>query len=328
MEPSFHFSCPGPRIAGVVTALVTPLTPTGACDHDGLGKLIERQVAAGVDAVFVLGSVGEGPLVTDEVYQQVAHRAASCVAGRCRLLGGASDNSVDRCLARLDVLARCGVEAGVVTLPFYGWPGRVSDSIEFFATLAPRSPIPIVAYNLPKAVGWQMPVEALEELFQIPNLVCLKDTHGDFDKMAALAASPKRPAHFAYLPGNSLFAARLIRQGADGVVSTPSNLFPEIFVDLWRRCQAQQWEQVAQMDRELLPVIIGLLDLLPTGAASIKGLLELRGICRRHTIRPWPEAGEAELRVMGEALAKVEAAIAAFAHRPPSAANSAGENRE
>lgn len=328
MKPDSHSLGHSSRIAGVVTALVTPLTPTGACDHGGLEKLIERQVAAGVDAVFVLGSVGEGPLVTDEVYQQVARRAASSLAGRCHLLGGASDNSVDRCLARLDVLARCGVDAGVVTLPFYGWPGRVADSIGFFATLAPRSPIPIVAYNLPKAVGWQMPVEALEELFQIPNLVCLKDTHGDFDKMAALAASPKRPAHFSYLPGNSLFAARLIHRGANGVVSTPSNLFPEIFVDLWRRCQAQQWEQVAQMDRELLPVIIGLLDLMPTGAASIKGLLELRGICSRHTMRPWPEAGEAELRVMGEALAKVDAAIAAFAPRPPSAANRGGENRE
>jgi len=301
-----------PKLGGIVTALVTPLTAGHRLDVGGMERLIGTQMDAGVDGIFVLGSVGEGPLLLDSVSDEVAVCAVRCVGGRRPLLAGASDNSVDRCLLRLERLAGFGVQYGVVTLPYYGWPGRVTDSVEFFATLASRSPIPIVAYNLPKAVGWQMPVEALERLFEIPNLVCLKDTHGDFDKMAALASSPKRPAHFAYLPGNSLFATRLIRHGADGVVSTPANLFPGVFADLWRLCQAGQWDLVEQMDRELVSPIVKLLDLMPTGAASIKGLLELRGICGRQTIRPWPEAGEAELSIIRAALAGADAALATF----------------
>ena len=62
------------RIGGIVTALVTPLTPTGALDNEGFDRLIERQLAGGVDALFALGSVGEGPLVSEAVYDQVAAR--------------------------------------------------------------------------------------------------------------------------------------------------------------------------------------------------------------------------------------------------------------
>ena len=259
----------------------------------------------------IIFQIGEGPLLLDSVCDDVAACAGASVSGRRPLLGGASDNSVARCLARLERLERRGVQYGVVTLPFYGWPGRVSDSVSFFAQVAARSPLPIVAYNLPKAVGWQMPVEAIEELFAIPNLICVKDTHGDIAKMEAVAASPKRPHHFSYLPGNSLFASRLYRAGADGVVSTPANLFPAIFVDQWRRHREQRLDEAASIDRDLMPLIVDLLGLLPTGAASIKGLLEVRGVCRRHVMPPWPEASEVDLRVMREALVKVDAAIAA-----------------
>jgi 4-hydroxy-tetrahydrodipicolinate synthase len=301
------------KLGGIVTALVTPLTSGHELDVTGMEHLIAGQLIGGVNALFVLGSVGEGPLLSDRVSDEVAKCAVRCIGRRVPLLAGASDNSVERCLARLDRLATIGVGYGVVTLPFYGWPGRVSDSVRFFVELAARSPMPIVAYNLPKAVGWQMPVEALEELYQIPNLVCLKDTHGDFEKMAALASSPRRPPHFSYLPGNSQFAARLIRLGADGVVSTPANLFPDLFAVLWRLCREQQWDRVEQLDRDLVPRIVKLLDLMPTGAASIKGLLKLRGTCQKYTVPPWPEAGEEDLKVMREALAKVDSEIAAYA---------------
>jgi len=297
----------------VVTALVTPLSQDGRLDPKGLETLIASQLNAGISGIFVLGSVGEGPQLTDEVTDEVAACAARCIADRVPLLAGASDNSVARCLARLERLSGFGVRYGVVTLPFYGWPGRISDSVRFFAELAARSPIPIVAYNLPKAVGWQMPVEALEELFEIPNLVCIKDTHGDFAKMAAVASSPKRPAHFSYLPGNTALAARLFKEGADGVVSTPANLFPELFASIWRLCELGRWSEVERLDTEVVPSVVKLLDLLPTGAASIKGLLSLRGIFGPYTASPWPEAGDTDLESMREALARVDSMVAACA---------------
>lgn len=302
------------KLTGVVTALVTPLEANGGLDSDGLSRLVAQQEAAGVDGIFVLGSVGEGPLVDDGVYQEVLRQARSAVR-RSVLMAGASDNSVARCVRRLERLAEAGVEYGVLTLPYYGWPAGGARSVAFFAAVAARSPVPIIAYNLPKAVGWQMPVPVLEELFAIPNLVGLKDTHGDFALMAAVAASPRRPAHFAYLPGNSALAARLLAEGADGVVSTPANVLPAPFVDLWRWHRAGRQDLVARLAADVLPVVTALLDLAPTGAAALKGLLEIDGLCRRHTVAPWPEMAEAQRPAWAGALARAREAHRALLAR-------------
>lgn len=294
------------RLHGVVTALITPLRPDGELDRTALARLIQRQIEAGIDGIFVLGSVGEGPLLPDRIYAEAAELAAAA-AGRARLLlGGASDNSVARCLERLEVLSRAGVAAGVLTLPFYGWPPRVAESVAFFRDVAQRSPIPIVAYDLPKAVGWQMPPDVIAALFELPNVLGLKVTHADFDAMAAVCRPGRRPAHFSVLPGNSRLAARLFQQGADGVVSTPSNVHPEAFVALWGAACAGDVRRLAELDRTVIPALANLIELLPTGAASIKAALEVKGLATRHTVPPWPQASDAEIEVVRRALNEIE----------------------
>jgi 4-hydroxy-tetrahydrodipicolinate synthase len=296
------------RLHGVVTALVTPLRSNRELDHDAFAQLIERQLAAGVDGLFVLGSVGEGPLLPDATFRAAAQCAATVVADRCLLLGGASDNSVERCGARLRQLAHLGVRAGVVTLPFYGWPPRVDESIAFFRDVAAQSPIPVVAYDLPKAVGWQMPPAVLEALFDLPNVIGLKSTHGDFDAMVAVCGSVHRPAHFSFLPGNSRFAARLAAHGADGVVSTPSNVFPEPFVALDAACVAGDSAAIERIDTTMVPALARLIEVLPTGAASIKAALEVQGLASRFTVPPWPEANDSDMNLVRAALEDVHRA--------------------
>ncbi len=303
------------RLHGVVTALVTPLSPDGRPDLPALERLIERQVAAGVHGLFVLGSVGEGPLLGDAEYREVARCAARAVRGRSLLLGGASDNSVGRVLERLHWLAEAGVAAGVLTLPYYGWPPRVPESVGFFRTVAARSPLPIVAYDLAKAVGWQMPPALVTALFEIPNLLGLKCTHGDFAAMAAIAAMPERPAHFSFLPGNSRLAGRLYAHGADGVVSTPANVHPEPFVAMYRAAMEGRFDRVAELDQTVVPPLADLIERLPTGAASIKAAFELKGWAGRHTVPPWPQAGDQEMETIRQALAAVESSLAGLPAR-------------
>lgn len=279
-----------PLIHGIVTALVTPLTEDDRIDESALERLIERQLDAGIHAIFVLGSVGEGPMLTPEMSELTIRRAVDCVNGRVPLLAGASDNSVELVLRRLDMLARLGVPYGVLTLPYYGWSGRREETLEFFRSVARATPVPLIAYNLPMAVGWQIPPDVLEELFPAENIIGIKDTHADCAAMEQVARSPRRPKGFTYLPGNSVLAAGLWKAGANGVVSTPSNIHPKLMVALWdahmRRDEAELERLSAQVS--LLSSVLK----LPTGAAGIKCMLEMLGICTRRTIRPWPMANE------------------------------------
>lgn len=298
----------GERLKGIVTALITPLTAAGELDEEAFERLIQAQLAGGVHALFVLGSVGEGPMMPDRLYRRALQLSSQVVRGRIPLLCGVSDNSVARCLDRLHLAAELGAQCGVATLPYYGWTGRLADGLRFFREVAARSPLPVVAYNLPKNIHWGMTEEFIRELFHLPKVAGLKDTRNEAEAMERIAAAADRPKHFFYMPGNSALATRLFAAGADGLVSTPSNVCPRLFVDLWKACQARQESQVARLN-EIVKTLCGILT-LPTGAAGIKCALELRGVCRRHTLSPWPEAGGEDEAKIRQILDRVETALA------------------
>jgi 4-hydroxy-tetrahydrodipicolinate synthase len=293
------------RLKGIVTALVTPLTAAGELDEEGLGRLIDTQLAGGIHALFVLGSVGEGPMMPDRLYQRAIRLVCQCLHGRIPLLCGVSDNSVARCLDRLHIAAEAGARYGVMTLPYYGWTGRPADGLRFFREVAERSPLPIVAYNLPKNIHWDMTEEFILELFGIPNIAGLKDTRNEPEAMERVAAHPSRPKGFFYMPGNTALAARLFAAGADGLVSTPSNVCPRLLVELWGACQSRNEPETARLS-EIVKTLCGILT-LPTGSAGIKCALELRGVCRRHTLSPWPQANREEEEKVRQILERVQA---------------------
>ena len=297
------------RLRGIVTALITPLTADYQLDKAALEGLLAHQIDAGIHGIFVLGSVGEGPLLTEEMSAEVARRSVDLVDGRCPVLGGAIDNSVERCLRRLNALAEAGVDMGVLTLPCYGWPHRLAESIAFFSEVAARSPLPVMAYDLPKVVGWQMPLELIEALFEIENLVGLKCTHADAPAMVAACSSPKRPEGFAFLPGNSSLVLPMLRAGADGLVCTPSNVFPEPFVALFRAFEEKRFEEAEALAENVLPRLVELLGILPNGAGSIKAVLEVQGLARRFTAPPWPQASEEEMDSARQILKNINQAI-------------------
>ena len=300
---------PAARPRGIVTALITPMTADHDLDRPALEGLLERQIQSGVHGIFVLGSVGEGPLLTETMSAEVARCTTEVIGGRCPVLGGAIDNSVERCLRRLDALAEAGVDIGVLTLPCYGWPHRVAESVSFFSEVAERSPLPIMAYDLPKVVGWRMPIELIEALFEIGNLIGLKCTHADAPAMLEVCSSPRRPAGFAFLPGNSALVLPMLQAGADGLVCTPSNVFPEPFVELYRAFEEKRLDAAQAIADHVLPGLVEMLGILPNGAGSIKAVLEVQGLARRYTAPPWPQASEKEMEVARKILQKINRSL-------------------
>jgi len=295
------------KLKGIVTALITPLTASGELDEEALNRLIETQLTSGIHALFVLGSVGEGPMMPDHLYLRALRLSGEIVGRRIPLLCGVSDNSVARCLDRLHIAAEVGAQYGVATLPYYGWNGQPADGLRFFSETAERSPLPLVAYNLPKNIHWDMTESFIQELYQMPKVVGLKDTRNEAAAMQRIAADADRPEDFFYMPGNSSLAARLFAAGADGLVSTPSNVQPALFVNLWNACQSGQLQEADRLS-EIVKTLCGILT-LPTAPAGIKCALELRGMCQRHTLRPWPVASREYEETIRQILDRVEAAL-------------------
>ena len=295
-------------LAGVIVPLVTPLTTDGQLDEPALERLLTMQLDAGVDAIFVLGSSGEGPMLPQTICRQVVRRTVAAVAGRLPVLVGVSDCSTANVLARLRQAAEWGAEAGVATLPFYGWTDYPAGAVAFFTSLGDASPLPVVPYNLPMRVHVVMSPDTIRELYGHPNLLGIKDTNSDVAAMEGIAADPRRPATFAYLPGNTGQAIHLMGLGAEGFVPSPANVMPQACVGMVAAFRAGQLERANYLGRcmnELNAILK-----LPSTPGGLKMALELKGLCGRTVAPPWQQAGPAEQQAVADILAQVETMLA------------------
>ncbi len=294
---------------GIVTPLATPLNEDESLDRAAFQRLVERQVEAGVDGVFALGTVGEGPLLPEEVRIETVRAAVEAAAGAVPVFAGAMDNSIRRVLDRLDAVARAGADAAAVTLPYYGWYPHRDAAVEFFLGIADRAPLPVIVYNLPRVSGMSLDHALVRQFYDHPALVGIKDTRGDADDMAALAADPERRGRLTYLPGNSALAARLFEAGADGLVSVLSNFMPELLVALYRAHRGGESERRDACGRVVAD--LGAVLSCPTTAGGVKCALELIGIGHRRTVRPWPQAGAEDEAKVCDLLARAREQVEA-----------------
>ncbi len=272
---------------GVIVPLATLITETEQLDRHAFEELLSLQLDNGVDALFVLGSVGEGPMLADSVRLDVVRAAVGFANGRAPVFAGVMDNSVALVLERIKRIAEAGAQAAVTTLPYYGWYNNEESAREFFFSIADASPIPIIAYNLPRVTGVSLSYEVLRDMAQHPNICSVKDTRADLESMRAAAAMPERKGRMSYVAGNSAFAGELMACGGDGVVSVLGNFFPELLAALYKAHQANDAPRVA----DISAILAGLSKVLslPTTPGGVKCALELRNIGTSRTIRPWPK---------------------------------------
>lgn len=293
------------RPSGVVTPLVTPLTASGALDLSTLCRLVERQLEAGVNGLFLLGSVGEGPLLPEEARIDVLNACKSVVSGSVPVFAGAMDNSTALVLKRLDVLAKVGVDGCAVTLPYYGWPDDPGAATAFFQALADRTPVPIILYNLPRVTGVSLSLSTVQWFYPHPAVVALKDTRDDSTSMAAIASDPLRKDRMTYLPGNSSLAARLLARGADGLISVLTNFAPDLVVAMYR---AHRGGDLQRRDRcaEIM-TLLSAVTTHPTTAGGVKCALDILGYGDSQTVHPWPRAGNEDRAGIRRLLVEAEA---------------------
>ena len=163
------------NLSGVIPPLITPLHADESIDEASLRRLIAHVIDGGVNGVFVLGSSGEGPLLSPSQRRQVVDIAGDAIRGRVPLLVGVADCSVRRVRENMAALLTPHVDAFVATLPFYGACDDPATQVRFYRELADASPRPLVIYNIPSAVHAGIEPETIARLASHPNIVGVKD---------------------------------------------------------------------------------------------------------------------------------------------------------
>ena len=171
-------------LGGVFTALVTPFRD-GAVDFDTLERLIERQIAAGVNGLVPVGTTGEATTLTADEAARIIRCCVERAAGRAFVLAGAGSNATDKAVRAAEAAAAAGADGLMVVTPYYNRPGE-EGLRRHYARIAGAVDLPIMLYSVPARTGVEIsPALAAALARDHANIVGLKEGGGRCDRISS-----------------------------------------------------------------------------------------------------------------------------------------------
>src|ERR1700758_1003057 len=169
---------------GIFPPITTPFYPDGNVYYKKLESNVERYSRTPVAGIVVLGSTGEALMLSDQEKRDVFKVARETAAPNKVLIAGTGIESAIETLRLTEYAAELGYDVAMVRTPhYYKKQMAPANILAFYRTVADRSPLPIIIYNFPQATGYDMPAEVVIELAEHPNLIGIKESSGDVEKV-------------------------------------------------------------------------------------------------------------------------------------------------
>jgi len=171
-------------LQGIFPPITTPFYPDGKVYYKKLEANVERYSRTPVAGIVVLGSTGEALMLSDQEKRDVFKCAREAAAPNKVLIAGTAIESAIETLRLTEYAAELGYDVAMVRTPHYYKKQMLpANMLAFYRTVADRSPIPVIIYSFPQATGYDIPAEVVIELAEHPNLIGIKESSGDVEKV-------------------------------------------------------------------------------------------------------------------------------------------------
>ncbi len=235
---------------GLGVALVTPFNPDGSVDCRSMSRLVEYQIARGVDFFVLNGSTGESSCVYKEDRAKIIDCVYEITGGRIPIVMGLGSNDTHRVMERIQGMDKSRVDGILSVVPYYNKPTQ-EGIYRHFKTFAEVCPLPIILYNIPGRTGVNMCSETTLRLAkQCPNIVGLKEAGNDMDIVSEVVNGLQR-ADFCVLSGDDGHALAHIERGAKGVISVIGNALPLTFGKMVHAAINGDWDTALAIESRL-----------------------------------------------------------------------------
>jgi len=283
------------QLRGVYVPLVTPFDERGDVDVAALERLANDVLSAGAAGIVALATTGEATSLDDaERDAVIAACSRVCTDRGADLIVGAGTNDTRATVARHEALAGVpGVTASLAVVPYYVRPTEAAI-VAHLRHVAERSPVPVVAYNIPYRTGRGLGASSLLELAATPNVAGVKQAVAgiDADTLTVLAEAPEG---FAVLGGDDPYLFPMTLMGAPGAIAASANLCTSRFVAMIAHGLAGEVAQGRVHAEALLPLVLALFA--EPSPAVIKALLHAEGRIATPDVRmPLSNASAAAVR--------------------------------
>ncbi len=265
---------------GVGTALITPTNEKGI-DYENLEKLIDFQIAEGINAIIIAGTTGEGATLSDEEHKELLKFSKEKIKGRVPFIAGAGSNDTSYACSLAKYASELGVDGLLVVTPYYN-KATQRGLIESYKEIAKASSAPIILYNVPSRTGVNIEPETYLELSKVDNIVGIKEANGNLAKI--MDAFNLVGAKMYIYSGNDDEIVPFLSMGGMGVISVISNMLPKETV---RMCDAffeGKIEESRKLQTKYLPLIRALFS--EVNPIPIKAAMARMGYCENYLRLP------------------------------------------
>ena len=278
---------------GVGTAIVTPMLKTGEVDYESYGRLIDWQIAEGVNAIIAAGTTGEGSTLSDEEHRDVVKYTVDRVGGRVPVVAGTGSNDIAYACDLTRFSCEAGADAMLVVSPYYN-KATQKGLITSFTKIADESTKPIILYNVPSRTGCNIMPKTVAELAEHPNIVGIKEASGNISQIAETLSLVR--GKIDVYSGNDDQIVPLLSLGGSGVISVLSNVLPRKTVEMCDRFFKGDVAGSAKIQLDLIDLVNALF--CEVNPIPVKAAVSAMGFCENYLRLPlttMEKANEAKL---------------------------------
>ncbi|HEY0208071.1 dihydrodipicolinate synthase family protein [Acerihabitans sp.] len=299
-------------LKGVLSAIVTPFTADGErIDEAALRKLVDQNIADGVDGFVPAGGTGEFSVLSHQERLRLVEIVAEQAAGRATVLAHTGATSSREAIALSRHAESVGADAIMLATPYYE-PIGFDEAFAYYADVAAATSLPICAYNFPPATGLHLDVEFLLKLArEIPQVKYVKDSSANIMQMSALLMD--HADEITFFNGEDVLMLPALVLKAPGMVMGTGNFMAPALAKLQRASESGDDQTVADLWRQVYPLI----RLLGSGRynSGIKAACEMLGLGVGPVRAPIPPYSAAQKEALRQAIAAIDPALLTGAAR-------------
>ena len=271
---------------GVVVPMVTPVTPNGFLDKPAVERIIKSFVKAGVSPLL-MGTTGEGNSVSTIDGQELISAAVKAAEGKITIYAGLTGNSFIEQLKQAGYYSASGADVIVATLPSY-YALTPEQMEHYYLKLADSIKGPLMLYNIAATTHMSIPVDVVERLSRHQNIVGLKDSERDMERMEQCIAIAKNREDFTYFCGWAAQSARSLELGGNGIVPSTGNFVPGMFRKLYDAAITGDMETAYRLQEETNEIakIYQAGRTLGQSLTALKVMMQTRGLCTPDMLMP------------------------------------------
>lgn len=290
------------KYRGVVVPMVTPVTKEGKLDTEAVARIIELFAKAGVSPLL-MGTTGEGNSVSPKDGLLFVETAVKAAQKRITIYAGLTGNCFSEQLAQAEAYTKAGADVIVATLPTY-YALTPEQMENYYRTLANNIKGPLMLYNILATTHMSIPVDVIRLLADHPNIVGLKDSERDLERMAQCIEIAKDRDDFCYFCGWAAQSAHSLELGGDGIVPSTGNFVPEMFQQLYEAAIVGDMATANRLQDETNEIakIYQKDRTLGQSLTALKVMMQTKGLCEPWMLMPLTRLTEEEEKAIRDAL--------------------------